>query len=272
MTSRSSRLVSRGKHGSVRRVAGLFDRAALFIGLVQGRATVAGVAASWSIALTLLCLSAAQVSAQPANRVLLFGSSSVNGSFGRVIVNEFAQRGISVVRRGFSAAGLARPDFRDLRETISTIPLERMTRTVVFYIGGNDAQGIWLRPEERKGDTPRDKWIWWNDDNWSAFYENRAVKFFQSICARGQRIVVLPPADVRSARLQSRLDRVRHLLKRATQATTCGRFVPTAGDWKYLELAGEPLRTPDGVHMTLAGAMRVWNRVRDAVLGFARGA
>lgn len=254
------------------RVAGLLDRAALFMSLVQGRTTVAGVATAWSIVMALLCLSAAQVSAQSANRVLIFGSSSVNGSFGRIIASEFERRGVSVIRKGYSAAGLARPDFRDLRDLIKIIPLERMTSTVVFYIGGNDAQGIWLRPEERHGDRPSDKWIWFNDDGWSAFYMKRAIKFFQSVCDRNQRIVVLPPADVRSARLQGRLDRVRHLLKRATQATTCGRFVPTAGDWKYLELAGEPLRTPDGVHMTLAGAMRVWNRVRDAVLGFARGA
>jgi hypothetical protein len=254
------------------RVAGLFDRAALFMGLVQGRTTIVCVASACSIVLALLCLSTAHVSAQSRNRALIFGSSSINGSFGRLVASEFERHGISVIRKGYSAAGLARPDFRDLREFIKKIPLERMTSTVVFYIGGNDAQGIWLRPEERRGNRPSDKWIWFNDDRWSAFYQKRAIKFFQAVCGRGQRVIVLPPADVRSARLQRRLDRVRHLLKRATQATTCGRFVPTAGDWKYLELAGEPLRTPDGVHMTLAGAVRVWNRVRDAVLGFARGA
>jgi hypothetical protein len=225
--------------------------------------------------LALVCLSAAQVSAQTAGRMLLFGSSSVRGSFGRVIADELGRRGVSVVRRGYSAAGLARPDFRDLRQMLGALPLETTVRTVMLYIGGNDAQGIWLRPEERTGDRPADSWIWWNDDRWVSAYQGRAVALIQSLCARGmQHVIVLSPADVRSPRLQTRLDRVRSTLRRATEATECGRFVSTAGDVRALEtaeLAGEPLRTPDGVHMTLAGAQRVWNRVRDTVIALARG-
>ena len=240
--------------------------------LNQGRALLACLAA---VPLLVLALSAAEVSAQAAGRMLMFGSSSVRGSFGRVVAEELGRRGISVVRRGFPAAGLARPDFRDLREMLGAMPLERTVRSVMLYIGGNDAQGIWLRPEERRGDRPADSWIWWNDDRWMSAYQGRAISLIQSLCARGMHhVIVLSPADVRSQRLQTRLERVRHALRRATEATECGRFVSTTGDVRHLEtaeLAGEPLRTPDGVHMTMAGAQRVWNRVRDTVLAIARG-
>lgn len=242
--------------------------------LIQGRALFACLATLPSIALTIMCLSAAQVSAQSTNRMLLFGSSSVRGSFGRVVTEELGRRGISVVRRGYSAAGLSRPDFRDLREVLRSLPLEGTMRSVMLYIGGNDAQGIWLRPEERHGTKPSDTWIWWNDERWNSVYTGRAISLIQSLCSRGmQHVFVLPPADVRNPRLQSRLERVRHALRRATEQTECGHFVPTAGDAHQLEtaeLAGEPLRTPDGVHMTTAGAMRLWHRVRDTVLALAR--
>jgi len=241
--------------------------------LTQGRAWFACLATLSPIVLSIVCLSATQASAQ-SSRMLLFGSSSVRGSFGRVISDELGRRGIMVVRRGYSAAGLSRPDYRDLREIVRGLPLEGVVRSVMLYIGGNDAQGIWLRPDERTGSRPADQWIWWNDERWSSVYQGRAVAFIQSMCARGmQHVIVLAPADVRSSRLQSRLDRVRQSLRRATEATECGRFISTAGDVRSLEtaeLAGEPLRTPDGVHMTLAGAQRVWNRVRDSVLALTR--
>jgi hypothetical protein len=242
--------------------------------LHQGRAWFACVAAVSPIVLALLCLSPAHASAQ-SGRMLLFGSSSVRGSFGRLIADELGRRGVSVVRRGYSAAGLARPDYRDLREMLRVMPLEQTIRSVMLYIGGNDAQGIWLRPEERTGARPSDSWIWWNDERWMSVYQGRAVAFIQSLCARGmQHVIVLAPADVRSQRLQGRLERVRQALRRATEATECGRFVATGGDLRSIEtaeLSGEPLRTPDGVHMTMAGALRVWNRVRDTVLAIARG-
>jgi hypothetical protein len=38
------------------------------------------------------------------------------------------------------------------------------------------------------------------------------------------------------------------------------------GDDGHFELAGEPLRAPDGVHMNRSGAHVVWSRVRSQVL------
>jgi hypothetical protein len=239
---------------------------------LHGRTRFSFATTAWPLVLAFVLMPAVRATGQAAGQMLVFGSSSVNGSFGRVIASELGRRGVSVVRRGYSAAGLARPDFHDMRETLGKIPLERGVHSVMLYIGGNDAQAIWLRPDERAGERRSDSWIWWNDERWSSVYQARAVGLIESVCARGvQRVIVVPPADVLSARLQSRLDRVRDLLRRAAESSACGRFVSTTGDWKFFALAGEPLRTPDGIHMTLAGALRVWHRMRDTVLKLARG-
>jgi hypothetical protein len=234
------------------------------------RTLISFATAAWPLMLVFVLMPAARTTAQ-AGRMLVFGSSSVNGSFGRVIASELERRGVSVMRRGYSAAGLARPDFHDMRETLGKLPLERGVHSVIFYIGGNDAQAIWLRPNERAGTRRSESWIWWNDQRWSSVYQARAAALIDSVCARGvQRVIVLPPADVLSARLQSRLERVRELLRRAAESSACGHFVSTTGDWNFFALAGEPLRTPDGIHMTLAGALRVWHRMRDTVIRLAR--
>jgi len=203
---------------------------------------------------------------RPKGSVLLFGSSSMNGSFGHLIADDLGRLGYQIERRGYAAAGLARPDFRDLQQTIAECRIDRSTAAVVFYVGANDGQSIWLPPEERVNpDDP--PWVGWHDDRWSAIYEQRATKLIKSVCARGARnAIVLPPADVPSARLQSRLDRIRPLLQRAARATDCGRFVPTAGDRGRFVIDGEALRSADSVHMTRPGAQRVWERIRHVIL------
>jgi hypothetical protein len=203
--------------------------------------------------------------------MVLFGSSSVNGRFGHLIEDDFSRLGFQVARYGYSAAGLARPDFLDLHLTLEKHPIDKTTKSVLLYIGGNDAQSIWLRPAERPGKGDDEAWVHWNDARWSSIYENRAIKLIRSVCSRGAKhVIVLPPADVTSARLQTRLDRVRPLLQRAAKATDCGRFVSTAGDRGRFFIDGEPLRAVDGVHMTRSGAQRVWNRVRETVIALAR--
>lgn len=203
--------------------------------------------------------------------MLIFGSSSVNGSFGRLMADELSGLGYQVQRHGHSAAGLARPDFRDMRQLLDQLPVGRNTVSVLLYVGGNDAQAIWLRPQERPKNGSGSPWVWWKDERWPGLYETRAVAAIESLCARGVRhVIVLAPADVVSERLQSRLERVRNLLQRATQSTSCGHFVATGGDVSALNQSPSALRTPDGTHMNSAGALRVWSRVRDKVLSIVR--
>lgn len=197
---------------------------------------------------------------------MLVGSSSINGAFGHVLERDIRQLGFRVTRRGYTSAGIARPDFRDVRELIKQERIRARPSVVLLYFGGNDAQSLWLRPEERKRIGQERAWIYWTDKRWASLYEARARELVRDLCARNMRRVgVIAPADVKRTRLQARLARIRSSLRRAAESTSCGRYISTAGDLGRFDL-GAPLRTPDGVHMTRLGAMRVWKRVREQVV------
>jgi hypothetical protein len=219
-----------------------------------------------------LCLSLVSVVAAEADAVksrkgslLLFGSSSVNDTFGHLISEDFERLGFSVARHGYAAAGLSRPDFRDLRDVLAKLPIERDVSTVMFYVGANDAQALWLRPDERPTlSGEQAMWINWDDQRWSAIYEARVAELFRAVCTRGaKQAIMLAPVDVNNERRQARLDRIRQLQAHAAALSECGHFVPTGGD-KFS--VGEPLRAGDGFHMTRSGAQRVWQRVRQRIL------
>ncbi len=239
---------------------------------VGHRTAILAVAASASLALLGAVASGAAADAKAAadkGSVVIFGSSSINDSFGHLIAEDFARLGFDVVRRGYAAAGLSRPDFRDVNSKLKDLPINRDTRSVLLYFGGNDAQPLWLRRTERKDAS--DEWVKWDDQRWSHIYEKRAEKLIDAICARGaHHVIVLPPADVRSTRMQHRLDRIRALQRVAAKASRCGRFVPTGGDRGELGAGPEPLRAEDGVHMSRQGARRVWKRIRTKVLELIR--
>jgi hypothetical protein len=196
--------------------------------------------------------------------LVLFGSSSIKGSFGRVIASDLTRMGFRVSRYGYPSAGLARPDFLDLRQTLEGLSFADGTTAVLMYFGANDGQSIWSYPGETAGQS---KWVSWRDRRWSSIYQARASALIRGLCARRvQHAIIMAPADVMRPRLQERLARIRPVLRKAAQATSCGYFVSTAGDEGQFEVDGEKLRAPDGVHMTRAGALRVWMRVRDDIL------
>jgi len=222
-----------------------------------------------------LCLSAVSVVAAEADAVkgrkgslLVFGSSSVNDTFGHLISEDFERLGFSVARHGYAAAGLSRPDFRDLRDVLAKLPIERDVSTVLFYVGANDAQALWLRPDERTAAAPEQSaWVSWEDERWPAIYERRVTELIQSVCVRGARhAIMLAPVDVMNVRRQARLDRIRQLQAHAAALSPCGHFVPTGGDYTSFGAITDPLRSEDGFHMTRAGARRVWQRVRERIL------
>jgi len=201
--------------------------------------------------------------------VVLLGSSSVNDSFGHLIASQLRRHGYDVLRKGYAAAGLSRPDFIDLSAKVASLPIPRDADAVLLYVGGNDAQHLWLRPEER-GNTG-EAFVKWDDDGWSELYEKRAKDLVEAICGRGARkVIFLPPADVVSTRMQRRLDRIRELQQSAAKSSTCGKFVATGGDAEVLKSNANALRAPDGVHMTREGAVRVWTRVANRVIELIR--
>ncbi|MEO8181158.1 MAG: hypothetical protein ABI895_20160 [Deltaproteobacteria bacterium] len=196
--------------------------------------------------------------------VVLFGTSSVNDTFGRLIERDLQRAGYTVVRRGYPVAGLARPDFCDLSEQLARLPISPKTDAVLVYLGGNDAQALWLRPEERP--TDGDPWVRWDDERWPAFYRARTRRLIGDACSRGaKRVVVLAPVDVAGSGTQHRLERIRRLQRQAAKATPCGRFLSTSGDVGQLGDARQPLRSPDGRHMTRVGSVRVWKRIQARV-------
>jgi hypothetical protein len=202
-----------------------------------------------------------------ARKAILLGSSSMNDAFGHLIASDLKDKGFEVMRKGVPAAGFSRPDFRDMREVVKGLPFGAETDLVVVYLGMNDAQAMWLRPEERKG---KDAWVKWNEDRWAEIYEKRAKELFSAICERGaKKAVVLLPVDVMSAGMQRKLERIRGLQKKAAESARCATPVSTGGDVGNFMVGGAPTRAKDGIHMSPRGAQVIWDRIKRQVLPHA---
>lgn len=210
---------------------------------------------------------AAAKTAKTATRgdAIVLGSSSVNQVFGHLIARELEQRGYRVTRKGVSAAGLARPDYRDMNVIMDELPVTRDTAAVFLYLGMNDAQAMWLWPDEQR--TYGREFLPWSDSRWQALYTQRAQQFFERICRRGaHRVIVLLPVDVERDRLQSRLSRIRELQTRAATASSCAVALATEGDAGSFEVDGVAKRTRDGFHLSAVGANAVWERIETQAL------
>jgi hypothetical protein len=219
--------------------------------------------------LVLLGVSSSPTEAAERRNTVLIGSSSFNQSFGRMIAADLERQGYEVTRRGVSSSGFARPDVEDMAKLAEKLPINAQTSAVFVYLGMNDAQALRLQPNEQR--TPEEIWVRWNEDRWNEVYLQRARTFFDAICRRGAKsIIVLLPVDVDVERLQSRLPRVRQVLSDAAQGTTCAIAVSTAGDLGRFSTSGESRRMADGVHMSTEGAQRVWSRIRSQVLSLIR--
>lgn len=208
----------------------------------------------------------APLAAEPERgETLIVGSSSINHAFGRIIARELEQRGYRATRKGVSSAGLARPDFRDMGKILEALPISKNTAAVFVYLGVNDGQALWLRPHER--DATGRQYLPWNDPRWAPLYTARARDLYERICQRGaQRAVVLLPVDVKSPRLQRRLERIRRLQVRAASYSSCGVAVTTAGDDGQFDVGGVARRMSDGFHMSHEGAEIVWDRISAQAL------
>jgi hypothetical protein len=195
---------------------------------------------------------------------VLVGSSSFNQSFGQLIERELEGWGYQVTRRGVSGAGLARPDFHDMSQELEALPIGTNTAAVFVYLGVNDAQPVWLYPQERGSQGLSS--VPFGVADWDAVYARRTRDFLTRICQRGaRRAVVLLPVDVTEPELQRRLDRIRELQARAASETSCAVVVSTAGDAGHFDAGGTPKRLPDGYHMSSLGAQIVWERIEPQV-------
>jgi len=209
------------------------------------------------------------------DRVLLIGSSSMRGNLGRTLASAFERLGFESETFAVSASGVSRPDFFDWQAKVAELPIDGDTAAVLIYVGVNDPQGIWLRPEERAALHARDAWVRWQEARWLTVYRDRMAAWIDAICDKGaRRVIVLTPADVRWTGLQERLRRVRRAQILAARKSRCGRAVSTSGDLAFLREPDpdEPARRmPDGYHMSTPGAEIVWRRIAPHLLRLVGG-
>jgi hypothetical protein len=235
--------------------------------IASARAVATGIAAVLTFSLSVSSSASEPVARKKgsAHDVVFVGSSSANGALGGVMSHTLKSGGLKVWRRGYPSSGFARPDFQDMADVARKLPITEETRAVLVYLGGNDTQALWLRPEERVGSE--DAWVKWSDDRWSAVYRKRAQEFFEATCQRGAKVtIVLLPVDVTNAHRQKMLGRIRTLQAEAASKSTCGVALSTSGDVGRFEVEGEPMRTPDGSHLTGPGARALWKRIKDDVM------
>lgn len=193
------------------------------------------------------------------------GSSSFNQPLGFVIEKQLQRWGYQVVRKGVGGAGLARPDFRDMSRVLDELPISAKTAAVFVYLGVNDAQPLWLHPQERQ--ATKAVTLPFGTPLWEARYAERTRGFYERICARGaRRAIVLLPVDVNRSPLEKRLQRIRDLQIQAAAASSCATVLSTQGDAGHFQVGGVAKRLADGFHLSQFGANVVWNRIQGQVL------
>ncbi len=206
------------------------------------------------------------------NEIVVMGSSSVRGMMGRVFMGNLVDSGFVARRVGKSASGLARLDYHDWIAELRNLPINKRTLAVMVYVGVNDPQGIWLRPDERN--PPGNKWRHWNHSQWRDIYRGRVVELINALCMAGvPDVIMLTPADVRWRSLQARLVRIRRLQIQGARDSACGHAISSSGDSLFLFEDDErirPRRLKDGYHMTNYGAQVVFDRIRPRLMRLLR--
>ena len=185
---------------------------------------------------------------------LLLGSSSVNGAVGRTLERELGAWGVHVRRRARSSSGFSRPDFYDWQAQIGSLGALGRYSLIVIYAGGNDAQGLWLRPDERT--ARRQQWLQWSDEErWREVYSARVRTFVDALCAAGApRVAVLLPANGGRYLWERRILRVRESQAEGARTSRCGTVV---------DPGAQALDAIDGVHLSWNGASRMWTLVAE---------
>jgi len=210
-----------------------------------------------------------------ARGVLLIGSSSVNGAFGKHIEHDLRDRGFKVHRHGKSSAGLARPDYYDWHQQIRKLPIDKSTRAAVVYLGTNDGQALFLRPGERKKLRVRGKWLRWGDKGWEKTYQARVRRFARALCKAGvPRVAFITPVDTTDRVLLDKLNVIRALQYRGARRSRCAWAFSGRGDRRRLRRekpsapSSQRLRYKDGFHMTERGAKVAWKRLSRRVVRY----
>lgn len=194
--------------------------------------------------------------------VYILGSSSVNGSIGRIIEASIGRAGFRVERHGRSSSGFSRPDFFDWQAEIGRLSHLRTLRAAIVLMGGNDAQDLRLRASEVPAGG-RNTIHWSDEARWTEVYRNRTREFVTGLCSAGvAKVIMVLPNEGENRRWDSRMERIRQIYIAAVRGT-CGITVDGRGG---------PASTEDGVHLTREGAQRYWSRIEAPVIAAIRAA
>lgn len=196
---------------------------------------------------------------------LLSVGDSIGVDLGGALVNDLAQTG--VVRAALDArvdTGLSRPDYFDWPAELHADLVRYQPRAVVVFLGANDPQNFIADGTALTFGTPQ----------WSAAYAQRVGAFMAQSTQAGARVlwVGLPPmadpalnAEVQVlngiyAAQAAQHPGVSYLSSWPVLSGPGGRFATYLPDSSGNEVA---VRTPDGTHLTPAGA----DRLAAAVIG-----
>lgn len=202
-------------------------------------------------------------------KVLVLGGSTIHGALGKYIEDSLVEAGVTTDRHAKSSSGLARPDFYDWHAAAQKQVARSGPQAVVVMFGGNDGQALFM------GDDASPKWIKWDEaDAWKAEYRRRVDALADVLGDGGAQIYWMGMPEMKSNKLNGRMERMNTIYAEAMQARASGHFISTRGLMpgatgyaEFAKVGGKQVRVraEDGVHYSIHGARIVAAAVVPAV-------
>jgi hypothetical protein len=188
-------------------------------------------------------------------RLLLIGDSFLVSGLGPALERLLVEgEGVSVVRRGKTSSGLARPDFHDWWEQGRRRVEEHQPDVVVLMMGGNDGQDLLGAGLKRR--------VRWRTEEWPDTYKRRMLSLMETLGAPGRRLVWVELPMMEPGHLERKVQLIRQVQREAIALVSSASYVQThplrtAEGALLREVPGvhlrSPIREPDGIHLTQAG-------------------
>ena len=204
----------------------------------------------------------------------VFGDSLGDGMWAGLYHQLRDGKSYEVVKFSRAATGLARYDYVNIQENAAEQLANRHVDIAVVMVGANDEQGIIEGHQVDGFDTPR----------WRQVYAGRIDSLVGLLRSRGAAVYWVGLPKMRHQAFDQKSQILNALYASRAQALGVP-FIPTVpvtvdgngGYDDYLSEGGRPrlMRAKDGVHMTMAGYLRIASPVSSAIradVGRAQGA
>lgn len=188
----------------------------------------------------------------------VFGDSMADGLWAGLYRQLHATGGFEVVKFSQSSTGLARYDYVDLQQKTTEDLDRRHIDVAVLMVGTNDEQGIAKDGQVYDFGTP----------GWRAIYEARIDALVTLLRSRGVAVYWVGLPKMERKGFDARAGQVNAILS-GRMAALQVPFIPTLPQTvnekgEYDDYLAEPgrarkvlMRARDGIHMTMAGYMRI---------------